>query len=49
VAALLVRINLLLGLAPDTLRAVMESDKGRASLEQALRVMGAHLINELLR
>ncbi len=49
VAALLVRINLQLGLAPEAMRAVMESDKGRASLKDALRFVGAHLVQELMK
>jgi len=49
VAALLVRVNLLLGLAPDSMRPVMESERGRASLKEALRAMGTHLVRELLK
>lgn len=49
VAALLVRINLLLGLAPERMREVMESNRGRESQSEALRVMGSHLVQELLR
>jgi hypothetical protein len=49
VAALLVHVNLLLGLAPEGMRAVLESDKGRANLSEALRATGAHLVHELLK
>jgi hypothetical protein len=49
VAALLVRINLLLGLAPERMREVMESKRGRESQSEALRAIGSHLVQELLR
>lgn len=49
VSAVLVRINLANGLAPDAMRAVMESDKGRAALAAGLRALGAHLVKELVK
>lgn len=49
IAAMVVRINLLLGLAPDTMRAVVESEKGRAVLEKGLRSLGSHLVELLLK
>jgi hypothetical protein len=49
VSAFLVRINLANGLAPDSMRAVLESDKGRTALAQGLRAVGSHLVKELLK
>ncbi|MBI5545749.1 MAG: hypothetical protein HY901_17815 [Deltaproteobacteria bacterium] len=49
IAAALVRINLLIGLAPDTMRAVLASAKGKAALDKGLRALGAHLVRELLK
>ncbi|HEY3449328.1 MAG TPA: hypothetical protein VGK67_23440 [Myxococcales bacterium] len=49
IAAVMVRINLQLNLAPDTMRSVLESEKGKAALDQGLRALGAHLVKELLK
>ncbi len=48
-SAVMVRLNLELGLAPEQMRATLESDKGRALLEEGLRALGEHLVKELLR
>lgn len=48
-SAVLVRVNLELGLAPEQLRATLESEKGRALLQEGLRALGAHLVKDLLR
>ncbi len=48
-SAVMVRLNLELGLAPEQLRATLEAEKGRALLEQGLRALGAHLVKDLLR
>lgn len=48
-SAVMVRVNLELGLAPEQMRATLESEKGRALLEQGLREIGAHLVKDLLR
>ncbi len=48
-SAVLVRINLEIGLAPEQLRATLESEKGRALLEEGLRALGSHLVRDLLR
>jgi hypothetical protein len=48
-SALLVRINLELGLAPEPMRATLASDKGRALLAAGLRELAGHLVKELLR
>lgn len=49
VSAVLVRINLELGLAPEPMRATLQSEKGRALLEDGLARLGKHLVTELLR
>jgi hypothetical protein len=48
-SAVLVRLNVELGLAPEQMRATLESDKGRALLEAGLLALGKHLVKELLR
>jgi len=48
-AAVLVRINLEIGLAPEPMRATLDTDKGRAVLAAGLRDLGAHLVKELLK
>ena len=49
VSAVLVRLDLELGLTPEATRAMLETPKGRALLEDGLRAIGAHLVKELLR
>jgi hypothetical protein len=49
VAAVMVRINLEIGLASETLRGTLETDKGRAMLDAGLRRLGDHLVRELLK
>jgi len=48
-SAVLVRLDLELGLAAEAMRAMLETPKGRALLEDGLRAMGTHLVKELLR
>ena len=48
-AAVLVRVNLELGLAPEPMRATLQSEKGRAILEDGLRRLGRHVVAELLK
>jgi hypothetical protein len=45
----LVRINLEIGLAPEQMRATLDTDKGRAVLAAGLRELGGHLVKELLK
>ncbi len=49
IAAVLVRINLELGLAPEQMRATLQTDKGRAILDDGFARLGKHLVAELLR
>lgn len=48
-AAVLVRLNLEIGLAPESMRATLDTDKGRAVLEAGLAALGKHLVKELLK
>ncbi len=48
-SAVLVRVNLELGLAPEPMRATLATEKGRALLDEGLRALGAHLVRELVR
>jgi hypothetical protein len=49
VSAVLVRLDLEIGLAPEPMRATLATPKGKALLDQGLRELGAHLVKELLR
>jgi hypothetical protein len=49
VAAVLVRLDLEIGLAPEPMRATLATAKGAALVEAGLRELGAHLVKELLR
>lgn len=49
IAAVAVRINLMLGLAPDSMRAVVESAKGKAALAKGLASLGVHIVAALLK
>jgi hypothetical protein len=49
VSAALVSINLELGYAPEMMRNALETEKGRALLDEGLRELGAHLVGELIK
>jgi hypothetical protein len=49
IAAVLVRLDLEIGLAPEAMRATLATPKGRALLDAGLRELGAHLVKDLLR
>lgn len=49
IAAVLVRINLEIGLAPEPMRATLASPRGAAALEEGLAALGAHIVKELMR
>ena len=49
VSAVLVRLDLEIGLAPESMRATLASPRGSALLEAGLREVGGHLAKELLR
>ena len=46
-SAVLVRLNLEIGLAPEPMRATLAAGKGRELLEEGLRQLGEHLVKEL--
>lgn len=48
-AAVLVRINLEIGCAPEQMRATLDTEKGRTVLAAGLRDLGDHLVKELLK
>jgi hypothetical protein len=49
VAAVLVRIDLEIGVAAEQMRATLASPPGRAALEKGLAELGKHLVKELLK
>ncbi len=49
VSAALVRLDLEIGLAPEPMRGTLATPRGRALLDEGLRVLGAHVVKELLR
>jgi len=49
ISAVLVRLDLELGLAAEPMRAMLATPKGSALLEQGLRALGAHVVQDLLR
>jgi hypothetical protein len=49
ISAVLVRLDLEIGLAPEPMRATLATPRGSALLEAGLREVGAHLAKELLR
>ena len=49
ISAVLVLLNLEAGEAPEMMRETLQSEKGRALLEEGLRSMGKHLVKELIR
>ncbi len=49
ISAVLVRIDVEIGFAPETMRATLASEKGKALYNQGLRDLGAHLVRDILR
>lgn len=49
VSAALVRLDLEVGIAPESMRETLAAGRGRALLEEGMRALGAHLVKELLR
>jgi hypothetical protein len=49
VAAVLVRLDLENGIAPEQMRATLASPRGKAVLEEGLAALGRHLVKELLK
>ncbi len=48
-AAVLVRLDLENGIAPEPMRATLASPRGRAVLEEGRAALGRHLVKELLK
>jgi hypothetical protein len=49
VAAVMVLVNLAIRLAPESMRTALQSDKGRAVADEGLRIIGRHIVKELLK
>lgn len=49
ISAALIRLDLELGLAPESMRETLASPRGSALLEAGLRALGALVVKELLR
>jgi hypothetical protein len=49
VAAVLVRLDLEIGVAPEPMRATLEGERGRALLAEGLRTLAEHLVRQLVR
>src|SRR6266545_7998506 len=49
VSAALIRLDLEIGMAPESMRATLATPRGRALLDEGLRALGAHVVKELLR
>jgi hypothetical protein len=48
-AAVLVRIDLEIGIAPEQMRTTLATPRGRAALDEGLAELGRHLVKELLK
>lgn len=48
-SAVLVRLDLEIGVAPEPMRATLATPRGRAMLEEGLAALGRHLVKELLK
>jgi hypothetical protein len=48
-AAVLIRLDLEIGVAAEQMRATLASPAGRAALERGLAELGGHLVKELLK
>jgi hypothetical protein len=49
VSAVMVRINLEIGLASETLRTMLQTDKGRDMLDAGLKKLAARIVGELVK
>ncbi len=49
ISAALIRLDLEIGMAPESMRATLATPRGRALLDEGLRALGAHVVKELLR
>lgn len=49
ISAVLVRLDVEIGLVADAMRATLATPRGKALLDEGLRSLGAHLVKDLLR
>ena len=49
VSACMVRLNLAMGIAPEMMRDMLETPKGKAMLDDGFKQIGAHLLHELIK
>lgn len=49
IAAVLVRLDLEIGVAAEQMRATLATPQGRAALDKGLAALGGHLVKELLK
>jgi hypothetical protein len=49
ISAVLIRLDLEIGVAPEPMRATLATPRGRAALEEGLASLGRHLVKELLK
>jgi len=49
ISAALVRLDLEIGLAPESMRDTLASPRGAALLDEGLRALGAHVVKDLLK
>jgi hypothetical protein len=49
ISAVLVRLDLEIGLAADAMRATLATPRAKALLDEGLRALGAHLVKDLLK
>jgi hypothetical protein len=49
IAAVLVRLDLEIGVAPELMRATLATPRGRAALDGGLAALGRHLVRDLLK
>jgi hypothetical protein len=49
ISAVLVRLDLEIGIAPEQMRATLATPRGRAALESGLAALGKHLVKELIK
>lgn len=49
VSAVLIRLDLEIGVAPEQMRATLSTPRGKAVLEEGMAALGRHLVKELLK
>jgi hypothetical protein len=49
VSACMVRLNLAMGIAPEMMRDMLETPKGKAMLDDGFKQLGAHFLRELIK